>query len=322
MEKKPLVVLLGPTAVGKTEIAIKLAESLNGEIVSADSRLFYRRMDIGTAKPSSEEQMLVKHFLIDVTEPDDSWSLARYQKEAHNAISDIYSRNKLPFLVGGTGQYIRAVIEGWDVPSVKPRPELRRTLENWAKEIGKHKLHEHLVTLDPIAGSEIDPTNLRRTVRAMEVIFSTGRRFSEQRRRTPPPYHILLIGLSRPRSELYARVDARIENMIKNGFIEEVKNLLDEGYSPNLPSLSAIGYREICAYLENKIPLQAAITEMKRKTRLFIRRQANWFKTNDTEINWFRVRQNIEDDIVKFILNWLIKLDQDEFLSTTKRQNN
>lgn len=307
--KRPLVVLVGPTAVGKTEIAINIAERMNGEIVSADSRLFYRGMDIGTAKPSLEDRTRIKHFLIDVAEPDDIWSLARFQKEAFKAINNIHSREKLPFLVGGTGQYIRAVIEGWVIPMVKPNPDLRKILENWAQEIGKDRLHKHLMALDPSASNEIDPTNLRRTVRALEVIFSTGKRFSEQKRRFPPPYHILIIGLNRPRTELFARVDARIENMIDNGFIEEVERLLVEGYSPGIPTLSAIGYREIIAYLENKITLPEAINEIKRKTRIFIRRQANWFNSEDKDINWFQITRSIEEDIVRYITHWLHALE-------------
>jgi tRNA dimethylallyltransferase len=322
VEKKPLVVLLGPTAVGKTEIAIKIAEHLNGEIVSADSRLFYRGMDIGTAKPSTEDQMQVKHFLIDVAAPDDCWSLARYQKEAFKAINNIHSRNKLPFLVGGTGQYIRAVIEGWDIPLVKPNPELRRALEKLAHEIGKHKLHEHLMKLDPDAGKKINYTNLRRTIRALEVIFSTGKRFSEQKSRSPTPYQTLIIGLELPRNELYARVDARIENMIENGFVEEVKRLLDEGYSPSLPTFSAIGYREIISYLENKITLTEAVAEMKRKTRIFIRRQANWFKKDDPEINWFQMNYETSEKIIGVIFNWLELMKTDQASSSSKNTKN
>lgn len=305
MIKKPLVILVGPTAVGKTEIAISIAEKLNGEIISADSRLLYRRMDIGTAKPSLTDQRRVKHFLIDVADPDDNWTLARYQKEALNAVNDIHSRNKLPFLVGGTGQYIRAIIEGWDIPLVKPNYQLRKTLEDWAQEIGKDNLHKRLMTLDPIAGATIDPTNLRRIVRALEVILSTGKRFSEQKRRRSLPFDILIIGINRPRSELYARVDKRIENMIEKGFIEEVEHLLQSGYSAELPTLSAIGYLEIISYLERKISLTEAIMEIKRKTRIFIRRQANWFNTKDKSITWFQVNQDIEETIVKFILGWL-----------------
>jgi len=305
MIKKPLIVLVGPTAVGKTEIVVRIAEKLNGEIISADSRLFYRGMDIGTAKPSLLDQRRVKHFLIDVADPDDNWTLARYQKEALNALNDIHSRNKLPFLVGGTGQYIRAITEGWDIPLVKPNYQLRKTLEDWAHEIGIDNLHKRLMTLDPIAGATIDPTNLRRIVRALEVIFSTGKRFSEQKRRRSLPFDILIIGINRPRSELYARVDKRIENMIEKGFIEEVEHLLQSGYSAELPTLSAIGYLEIISYLEKKISLAEAIMEMKRKTRIFIRRQANWFNTKDKSITWFQVNQDIEEAIVKFILGWL-----------------
>jgi tRNA dimethylallyltransferase len=305
VEKKPLVVLLGPTAVGKTEVAIAIAKHLDVEIISADSRLFYLGMDIGTAKPSSEDQRRVKHHLIDISDPDDTWSLARYLQAATHLINDIQARKKIPLLVGGTGQYIHAVIEGWEVPKVRPNLRLRNVLEAWATEIGKRKLHKHLMTLDPEAGEIIDPDNLRRTIRALEVILSTGRRFSELKSHTPPPYQTLVIGLNRPRSELYARVDARIENMIENGLIEEVKTLLDQGYSPDLPTLTAIGYREIIAFLDNKIDLPTAVMEMRRKTRIFIRRQANWFKADDPNINWFRANHEISEEIVKFIFEWL-----------------
>jgi tRNA dimethylallyltransferase len=307
---KPLVVLLGPTAVGKTELAITLAENLNGEIISADSRLYYRGMDIGTDKPSKDDRARIEHHLIDVSEPDDVWSLARFQKAANQAIQDIHSRSKLPFLVGGTGQYIRAVIEGWEIPKVKPRPGLRRALERWAEKIGEADLHRRLVTLDPDGGEKIDPTNLRRTIRALEVIFSTGDRFSEQKRRSSPPYNIMIIGLNRPRTELYSRVDMRIDTMIENGLIEEVQNLLDAGYSKNNTTLSAIGYIEIIDYLEGNISLPDAIREMKRKTRNFVRRQANWFKADDPDINWFWVKENVAEELIIFIRDWFRTLDK------------
>lgn len=306
--EKPLVVLIGPTAVGKTELAISLAENLNGEIISADSRLFYRCMDIGTAKPTKDDRALIEHHLIDVSDLDDVWSLARFQRAAYQAIQDIHSRNKLPFLVGGTGQYIRAVTEGWEIPEVKPKPGLRRALERWAGEIGEAGLHERLVTLDPNAGENIDPTNLRRTIRALEVIFSTGNRFSEQNRRSSPPYNVMIIGLNRPRPELYSRIDARIDTMLENGLIEEIQHILDAGYSKNIPTLSAIGYSEIIDYLEGNISLPDAIREMRRKTRTFVRRQANWFKAGDPDINWFMMKDNIAEEITNFIQDWLESL--------------
>ncbi len=305
----PLVVILGPTAVGKTEIAIRLAERMNGEIVSADSRLLYRRMDIGTAKPSPEERARVHHHLIDVAEPDEVWSLAVYQREAFRVISEIQARNRLPFLVGGTGQYIRAVVEGWTIPKVKFDPHLREVLENWAEQIGHDGLHERLAVLDKKAAAEIDYRNLRRTIRALEVIFRTGRRFSTQRRKEPPPYRILQFGLIRSRKELYTRVDARIEAMLAAGLVEEVKDLLRQGYSPDLPVLSAIGYREIIKHLQGKISLDEAVTLMKRHTRQFIRRQANWYKRDDPNIHWFRVGSGVVEDMERIVRFWLVDGD-------------
>ncbi|HWQ05268.1 MAG TPA: tRNA (adenosine(37)-N6)-dimethylallyltransferase MiaA [Longilinea sp.] len=283
----PLVVILGPTAVGKTDISIQLAEKLNGEIISADSRLFYRGMDIGTAKPSAVERQRVPHHLIDVCNPDETWSLAVFQKAAQVAIQEVHGRGKLPFLVGGTGQYIRAVIEGWDIPNQQPDFKLREALENWAIEIGPLELHRRLAVIDPKAANRILPGNVRRTIRALEVIFGTGKRFDEQRLKTGPAYSLLLIGLTRPRAELYTRVDARIEEMVKDGFLEEVKGLLEKGYKAELPSMSAIGYREMVAVALEKLSREATLTQMKSLTHQFVRRQANWFKQSDTAIHWF-----------------------------------
>lgn len=301
----PLVVVLGPTAVGKTEIAIQLAERLCGEIVSADSRLFYRGMDIGTAKPSPIERQRVPHHLIDVADPDDAWSLARFQREARKVIAEIHARNHLPFLVGGTGQYVRAVTQGWQPPTVKPDPRLRKALENWAEKIGEEGLHERLRVLDPQAAEKIDYRNLRRTIRALEVILSTGRRFSEQRRQGPPVYDLLLLGLNRPRPELYERVDARIQSMFEAGFIEEVRALLDQGYPPDLPTFSAIGYREVIAYLKREISIEEAIAQMKKLTRVFVRRQANWFKADDPDIQWLTVDNHTVDEMEETIRAWM-----------------
>jgi tRNA dimethylallyltransferase len=300
-----VVVILGPTAVGKTEISLQLAERLDGEIVSADSRLLYRGMDIGTAKPSTEELERVPHHLIDVAEPDEVWSLAVFQKEARRAIHSIHKQGRLPFLVGGTGQYLRAVTEGWQPPTVSPSEQLRKALENWAGEIGTEALHRRLAALDPWAASSIDHRNLRRTVRALEVIFLSGKRFSEQRRRGESPYRTLQLGLTRLRSELYPRIDQRIEAMLEAGLVDEVKRLLEKGYSPELPTLSAIGYKEIIAHLQGEISLDEAIRLIKRNTRIYVRRQANWFKVNDPDIAWFEAGPETVDELEKIIRDWL-----------------
>jgi len=308
----PLVVIVGPTAVGKTEIAIQVAEKLGAEaeIVSADSRLFYKGMDIGTAKPTWEERQRIPHHLIDVAEPNEIWSLAVYQRAAKVVIADIHRRGHLPILVGGTGQYVRAVIEGWDIPPQPPDETLRKALESWAQEIGPEGLHQRLRLLDARAASKIDPRNVRRTIRALEVIFRTGKRFSEQRRRVEVCYSLLIIGLRRPRPELYQRIDARIEQMLAQGFVEEVRSLLEQGYSPDLPPLSAIGYREIIEYLSGKITLEEAVVLMKRRTRDFVRRQAAWFRQDDPEIHWLDVTDHVVEDIIAMINkreSWKIK---------------
>lgn len=311
MNKTPLILIVGPTAVGKTELAIQLAERLNGEIISSDSRLFYRGMDIGTAKPSSAEMLRVPHHLIDVVNPDETLSLAIFQQMAREIIANIQGRGKLPFLVGGTGQYIRAVTEGWNPPEVKPDVGLRNVLENMEKEKGKEWLYAKLRQLDPEAASIIDLRNVRRTIRALEVIFTTGRKFSKQRGQSDSPYHLITIGLTRPRAELYQRVDERIEKMFADGLLDEVKGLVEKGYSPALPSMSAIGYRECVRVIKGELNTDQAKAEMKRLTRVFVRRQANWFKESDSQIHWFNPSneyaiEKIEDLIRNSIQNQVL----------------
>lgn len=299
--KEPLIVILGPTAVGKTSVSIKLAKQLKGEIVSADSRLLYRGMDIGTAKPTEEEMSGIPHHLIDVADPDERWSLAVYQREAYRIIDDIHERGKLPFLVGGTGQYIRSIIEGWNIPPQRPDYRLRDALNNWAEQIGAEGLHERLKKVDPEAAEKIDYRNLRRTVRALEVIFKTGEQFSELRRKQSCPYDPIILGIERPREELYERVDQRIEQMLEDGLVDEVRNLLCKGYSPDLSTLSAIGYGEIIQYLRGEITYEEAVTLIKRNTRTFVRRQANWFKPDDPRIKWFQASPEIVDEMEVWI---------------------
>jgi tRNA dimethylallyltransferase len=302
MMKLPLLILVGPTAVGKTEAAIQLAERIDGEIVSADSRLFYRGMDIGTAKPTRAEQARVRHHLIDIADPDEILSLAVFQKMATEAIAEIHARGKMPLLVGGTGQYVRAVTEGWKPPEVKPNEKLRDELGRMKAKNGIYWLHEKLKALDPEAAEKIDARNFRRTIRALEVILTTGKKFSEQRGQGESPYHLIPIGLIRPRPELYARIDVRIESMFENGLLDEVKGLLAKGYSSDLPTLSAIGYRECIGVIESRMSVEQAKVEMRRITRMFVRRQSNWFKESDPNIRWFHAgEENMVENIVAFI---------------------
>jgi tRNA dimethylallyltransferase len=318
--KPPLILIVGPTAVGKTEIAIHLARRIGGEIISADSRLFYRGMDIGTAKPTHEEMAGVPHHLVDIADPDEILSLPLFQQKAQIEIAKIRARGKLPILVGGTGQYIRAVTQGWAPPAVKPNTEMREVLEKIAFshafvsggnitaniEVsegieGKKWLHERLKSIDPDAAENIDPRNLRRTIRALEVILTTGRKFSEQRGQRNAVYDLITIGLIRPRAELYARIDERIDMMFKVGLLDEVRALISNGYSPELPTMSAIGYRESINVIGGEWNIEEAKVAMRRATRAFVRRQANWFKETDPNIKWFEVQTGVEDEIGFYI---------------------
>lgn len=301
----PLIIILGPTGIGKTSLAVDLAKTINGEVISADSRYFYRGLDIGTAKPSEEELKGVPHHLIDVADPDHSWSLGKFKREALTVIDAILAREKIPLLVGGTGQYLRAITEGWVIPEIEADESLRKILEQWAEEIGANGLYQRLQVVDPTAAKNILPGNLRRTIRALEVIFKTGERFSEQRKREEVHYAIFQVGLILPREKLYHRVEQRIDEMIENGFVDEVAGLLASGVSPELPSMSAIGYRQIAAHLTTGLPLEAAIDDTKRITKKFIRRQSNWFKLTDPRINWFDLSEDQSLEIEKAVKTFL-----------------
>jgi tRNA dimethylallyltransferase len=311
LNKKKLLVIIGPTAVGKTELSLRLAERLDGEIVSADSRYFYRGMSVGTAKPSAAEMARVRHHLVDVADPDQTWSLAVFQQAAREAITDIHARGKLPVLVGGTGQYVRAVTEGWTPPEVAPDARLREVLEKMASERGEggiYWLHAKLAMLDPDAAAKIDPRNLRRTVRALEVVLSTGRLFSRQAGKSESAYELLTVGLNRPRAELYQRIDQRIDLMFQSGFLEEVARLYEKGYGPELPSMSAIGYREAGAVLRGEMSVEEAKIQMRRLTRMYVRRQANWFKPDDPQIRWFEAGQVSLEEIQVWVVGQLASL--------------
>jgi len=281
-----LIVVVGPTAAGKTALSLQLAEALDGEIVSADSRQIYRGMDIGTAKVTPAERARVPHHLLDVVDPDHTLTLAEYQRMAYDAINAIHARGQLPFLVGGSGQYVHAVIEGWGIPKVPPHPDLRAELEAQAQAEGAEALHARLAELDPVAAGRIDYRNVRRVIRALEVCLVSGRPITELQRKTPPPYHIYQLGVTRPRPELYARIDARVDRMIAQGLVAEVQRLVATGYGWDLPAMSGLGYRQIGQYLRGEINLAEAVALIKQQTRRFVQQQYNWFRLDDPAIHW------------------------------------
>lgn len=301
----PLVVIVGPTAVGKTEVAIRLALALDGEIISADSRQVYRRMDIGTAKPSLQERQQVPHHLIDILDPDEELTLADYQQRAYAAIDDVLARDKLPLLVGGTGQYVRAVIEGWSVPHVPPQPALRADLETIADVYGAAVLHASLAAVVPAAAASIDQRNVRRVVRALEVYMVSGVPISALQRRQPPPYRILRIGLTRPRPSLYARIDARVDRMIAEGLVEEIRSLLEAGYGWGLSAMHSLGYVQFRGYLQGTMTLEEAVHAVKRETRRFVRQQYTWFRLDDAAIRWFDLDSTSFEEILSCVRRWL-----------------
>lgn len=278
--------ILGPTAVGKTGLAVEIARAVGGEIVSADSRQIYRYMDIGTAKPTPEQRSLARHHLIDLVKPDENLGLSQYQKLAYETIDRLHEQGKLPMLVGGTGQYITAVVEGWTIPEVPPNDSLRAELEAFAAEQGAEALHRRLQEIDPAAAVKIDHRNVRRVVRALEVTLESGRPISEQQRKQPPPYRIRVYGLTMERDNLYARADQRVDEMMEQGLLDEVRGLLDMGYNRRLPSMSGLGYAQLSAHLLDDLALEAAIAQTKHATHDFIRRQYTWFKGHGSRILW------------------------------------
>ena len=293
-----LLAIAGPTAVGKSRLALHLAEALEGEIVNADSRQVYRYMDIGTAKPSQEEQALVPHHLIDIVNPDEAFSLAQYQQLAYRAIEDIQQRNKLSILAGGSGLYLWSVVDGWRIPGVAPDPGFRHNLEEKVARIGKDELYRELARVDPVAAQRIDPRNVRRMIRALEVYREAKIPLSQLQLKTKPPFNTLIIGLTTDRTELYRRTDLRVDEMIKRGLVDEVKGLLDRGYSFTLPAMSGIGYKQIGMYLRGELTLAAAVEKIKFETHRFARHQYSWFRLKDDRINWFDIQGDMDSQVI------------------------
>lgn len=279
-DKPLLIVIVGPTASGKTSLALELAKSLPIEIINADSRAFYRGMDVGTAKPSATERALVPHHLVDILHPSDPMSITHFQQLAGNAISEVHSRDRMPVLVGGTAQYVNALVEGWRVPEVPPNEARRRELEREAGANGVDSVLARLRQVDPEAAERTGP-NLRRIIRALEVWEATGIPFSEQRARGPVPFRAIEFELWLPREQLYERIDRRVDAMIENGLVDEVRHLLALGYDPALPAFSSIGYRQLVPAISEGADLTAAIERIKLDTHRLVRHQQTWFRRND-----------------------------------------
>ena len=296
-----LVAIVGPTGVGKSHLALRLAQALGGEIVGADSRQVYRYMDIGTSKPTKEELSLVPHHLVDIVNPDEDFGLAQYQQLAYRAIEDIYERYRLPLLVGGSGLYVWAVLDGWRIPGVAPDLEFRHSLEEKVARVGKDELYHELAQVDPMAAQRIDPRNIRRTIRALEVYREAKIPFSQLRVKATPPFDTLIIGLTANRAELYGRIDFRVDEMIRQGLVDEVKRLVDRGYSLNLPAMSGIGYKQIGMYLGGELTLPFAIQQIKFETHRLVRHQYSWFRLKDDRIRWFDIQDGVDSQIIESV---------------------
>ncbi len=292
----PLIVIVGPTASGKTGLAIDLAGSLPIEIVNADSRAFYRGMDIGTAKPSVEQRTRVRHHLIDIMDPDEPMSASLFQQLATGCITAIHDRGHVPVLVGGTPQYVNALVEGWRIPRVPPDHERRRELEREAESIGVGPILERLAAIDPEGAARTGP-NLRRIIRALEVHEATGVPFSELTSRDDVPFRSLEFELWIPREALYLRIDARVDEMIALGLADEVRSLLAVGHNPGLPSFSSIGYRQLMPAIAAGGDLEPAIERIKLDTHRLVRHQQTWFRKNDRLIRIDMTQSDAFDEV-------------------------
>lgn len=288
-----LVIIVGPTAVGKTATGIMLAKKFQGEIISGDSMQVYRRMDIGTAKVTDEEMEGIAHYLIDIKDPTETYSVAEFQENAQSWIDVIHKKEKLPIIVGGTGLYISALIYGYDFSSTSGDEQFRQEMEQYAKAYGNEALHEKLKEIDLISYHQLHPNNVRRVIRALEVYHLTGKPISNQQRKEErSPYNIIAIGLTMERHVLYDRINKRVDQMVAAGLFEEAKQLFDEGVQ-DCQSVQAIGYKEIYEYFRGEVSKEEAIERLKRNSRRYAKRQLTWFR-NKMELQWFDMTEERE----------------------------
>lgn len=305
LEKKPLVVLTGPTAVGKTALSIELANRINGEMISADSMQVYKYMDIGTAKIMPEEMNGIPHHLIDVLDPKEDFNVVTFKNMAVKALEEIYSKNKIPIVVGGTGFYIQALL--YDIAFENTEVSTyRKELENYAKEYGAHALHERLLEIDPVSYKEIHENNVKRVIRALEFYHDTGypiSKHNEEERQKESPYQFAYFVLNQDRKILYDRIEQRIDIMLEQGLVEEVTRLLEYGCTKDMVSMQGLGYKEIIPYIQGECSLEKAIYILKRDTRHFAKRQLTWFR-REQDVTWVD-KQILKDD--EAILDFMIE---------------
>lgn len=288
-----VVAIVGPTASGKSTIALELAERLGGEIVNADSRQVYRGMDIGTAKPSLADRQRVPHHLYDIVEPTETYSLALYRRDARAAFESCWSRGVIPWLVGGTGQYVWGLLEDWQVPEVAPAPALRAELQSVAEKQGVAALHERLAAVDPIAAGRIDPRNVRRVIRALEVHAVTGIPISTWQRKGTPDFAATIFGIAVAPDELRRRIDTRVVAMFETGLVEEVEALRASGVPDDAPAMSSIGYAQVVRFLRGEITRDEAAALTQRATHQLARRQRQWFRADDPRITWVQTAEEV-----------------------------
>lgn len=309
MKKKDnLVILLGPTAIGKTSTSIELAKSLNGEIISSDSMQIYKYMNIGSAKILDKEKKGIPHYIVDLVDIDEEFSVSDYKRKAEDYIDDINKRNKIPIVTGGTGLYINSLVYDLNFTEVAANDRFRGEMEDFAKKNGNKALHKKLQTIDIESADRIHPNDIKRVIRALEIYNETGNTMTHynQNFRTPVDrYNLAMIGLNMNRETLYERINNRVDDMIDKGLIEEVKSIINMGYDPNLVALQGIGYKEIIMYLEDKTSLEESINLIKQKSRNYAKRQLTWFR-RDNRIKWFnRDEFNSDTELNKVILKYI-----------------
>ncbi|MBD3360688.1 tRNA (adenosine(37)-N6)-dimethylallyltransferase MiaA [Candidatus Peregrinibacteria bacterium] len=286
--KKPLIVILGPTASGKTDISLKIASEINGEIISTDSRQIYKEMEIGTEAVGKDEQKNIPHHMIGIKAPDEVMTLAQYKEESLKIIDEIYKRKHIPILVGGTGLYISSIIEGYDIPKVKPNEKLRKKLQKEAKEKGNKFIHKKLKKLDPLKAEKIHENNSRYVIRAIEISMAARKKKSNKKKN--PQFELFKIGIKWPREQLYERINKRVDIQLQKGLLNEVKQLVEKGYDENLPSMSSLGVKEIIPYIKGKTDLNDCLETLRKNTRRYAKRQMTWFRRYDN-VRWLTPKE-------------------------------
>ena len=309
MIKKPMIVLTGPTAVGKTELSISLAQKINGSIISADSMQVYKYMDIGSAKITNEEMCGVKHYLVDELMPEEEFNIYRFKEMALKALEEIYAEGKIPIIVGGTGFYIQGLLYDIDFSETAADEAYRKEMEDYARKNGAHALHELLREVDPESCDAIHENNVKRVIRALEYYHQTGQKISDhnkKEREKQSPYNFAYFVLNDIRENLYSRIDKRVDLMVENGLVDEVKRLKVMGYTPDMVSMQGLGYKEILWYLDNRCTLTEAVETIKQETRHFAKRQLTWFR-REKEVVWIDKDKFDYDNnrILDFISNTL-----------------